>query len=239
MPLELLKSKTGRTLIESHRGVEGNPPENSWPAIKLGHQLGADLIEVDVQMSSDCVLFLRHNYQLPDGSWCAQLPWSEIKELQIDGESFPLLEDVLVWARDAGVTLSLDIKSFFSPEGSLTREIIRVLERTRMQEKVLLLFFDHQELLHTKLAYPELTARALIVGRLANYPEYLQNIHANGVSLSYGAFHPTDVEQIHSIGAFVCLNGLWNLSSDLFETLDIDIFSHGNPVEARKILERQ
>jgi glycerophosphoryl diester phosphodiesterase len=239
MCLELLKSKTSRTLIESHRGVEGNLPENSWPAIKLGHQLGADLIEVDVQMSNDCVPFLRHNYQLPDGRWCGQLPWSELKELKINGEALPMLEDVLVWARDAGVTLSLDIKSFFNPEGNLTREIIRVLERTRMKEKVLLLFFDHQELLQTKLAYPELTARALMVGRLANYAEYLQHIHANGVSLSYGAFRPMDVEQIHSIGAFVCLNGLWNPNSDLFETLDIDIFSHGNPVEARKILEHQ
>ena len=31
--LELLKSKTGRTLIELHRGVEGDVPENSWSAI--------------------------------------------------------------------------------------------------------------------------------------------------------------------------------------------------------------
>jgi glycerophosphoryl diester phosphodiesterase len=239
MPLELLKSKTGRTLIESHRGMEGDVPENSWPAIRLGHQLGADLLELDVQMSRDCVPFLRHNYQLPDGRWCSQLPWSELKGLEIEGESLPLLEDVLVWARDAGATLSLDIKTFFSPEGSLTKEVIRSLERTGMKEKVLLLFIDHQELLHAKRSHPELTVRALLTGRLANYPEYLQKINADGVSLSYGMFHPVDVEQIHSIGAFVSLLQLWNLNGDLFQTLDIDIFSHGNPIEARKILERQ
>jgi glycerophosphoryl diester phosphodiesterase len=239
MPLELLKSKTGRTLIESHRGIEGDVPENSWPAIKLGHQFGADLLELDVQMSRDCVPFLRHNYQLPDGRWCGQLPWDELKELKIDGEPLPLLEDVLVWAREANVTLSLDIKTFFSPEGSLTKEVIRLLERMNMKEKVLLLFCDHQELIHAKLSHPELTVRALLTGRLANYPEYLQKINANGVSLSYGMFHRVDVEQIHSIGAFVSLIQLWNLNGDLFRTLDIDIFSHGNPAEARKILERQ
>lgn len=239
MGLELLKSKTGRTLIESHRGIEANVPENSWAAIKLGHQLGADLIELDVQMSQDCVPFLRHNYQLPDGRWCGQLAWNELKEFKLNGESFPLLQDVLVWAREVGITLSLDIKSFFSPEGSLTREVIRSLERTGMKEKVLLLFFDHQELFHIKLAYPELTVRALVVGRLASYPEYLQKIRANGVSLSYGAFHPMDVEQIHSIGVFVNLVGLWNPKTNLFQTLDIDIFSHGNPAEARKILNHQ
>jgi glycerophosphoryl diester phosphodiesterase len=236
MPLELLKSKTGRTLIESHRGIEGDVPENSWPAIKLGHQLGADLIEVDVQMSQDCIPFLRHNYQLPDGLWCGQLPWSELKELKIDGEPLPLLEDVLVWAREVGTILSLDIKTFFSPEGSLTKEVIRLLERTGMRNRVLLLLVDHQELFHTKLSHPELMVRALLTGRLANYPEYLQKIHADGVSISYGMFHPIDVEQIHSIGAFVSLIQLWNLNSDLFQTLDIDIFSHGNPEEAKKIL---
>jgi glycerophosphoryl diester phosphodiesterase len=237
--LELLKSKTGRTLIESHRGIEADVPENSWPAIQLGHQLGADLLELDVQMSRDCVPFLRHNYQLPDGRWCSQLPWSELRELKVDGEPFPLLEDILVWARDAGATLSLDIKTFFSPEGSLTKEVLRSLERTGTKEKVLLLFIDHQELFHAKCSHPELTTRALLTGRLVNYPEYLRKIKADGVSLSYGMFHPVDVEQIHFVDGFISLGGLWNPNSDLFQALEIDIFSHGNPVEARKILERQ
>lgn len=162
-----------------------------------------------------------------------------MKALRIDGEAFPLLEDVLGWARDAGATLSLDIKTFFSPEGNLTKEVIRLLERTDMKDRVLLLFIDHQELFHAKLSHPELTVRALLTGRLANYPEYLQKINADGVSLSYGMFHPVDIEQIHSIDAFISLIQLWNLNSNLFQTLDIDIFSHGNPVEARKILECQ
>lgn len=239
MPLELLKSITGRTLIESHRGVEADAPENSWSAIRLGHQLGADLLELDVQMSLDGVPFLRHDYQLPDGRWCAQLPWSELESVRIEGEPLPKLEDVLMWACDVGTMLSLDIKTFFSPESSLTREIICLLERMGMKEKVVLLFTDHQELMHAKLAHPGLTTRALMTGRLANYPDYLRSIQADGVSISYGMFHPVDVEQIHSIGAFVGLIQLWNLDSDLFQTLDIDIFSHGNPAEAKKILGRQ
>src|SRR5512143_570966 len=130
MGLELLKSRTGRTLIESHRGIEGPVPENSWPALSLGHQSGADLIEVDVQASSDGVSFLRHNYQLPDGRWCRQLPWSELSKVRIEGEALPLLEDVLAWARDEGVILSLDIKSMFHPGGSLPAYVIGAMERT-------------------------------------------------------------------------------------------------------------
>jgi glycerophosphoryl diester phosphodiesterase len=239
MALELLKSKTGRTLIESHRGIEADVPENSWPAIQLGHRLGADLLELDVQMSRDGVPFLRHNYQLPDGRWCSQLPWRELKEVKVDGEPLPVLEDVLAWARDADTILSLDIKTFFSPAGELTKAIIRSLERTNRKDKVVLLFVDHQELFEAKCSHPELTVRALMTGRLINYPEYLRKINADGISLSYGMFHPVDVEQIHSIGAFVSLSGVWDPDSNVCRTLAIDIFSHRDPIEARKFLGSQ
>lgn len=239
MPLELLKSKTGHTLIESHRGVEnGNVPENSWSAIKLGHQLGADLIEVDVQLSRDGIAFLRHNYQLPDGCWGHDMTWSELKVLKIEGEHLPLLEDVLVWARDTGAHLSLDMKTFFRQEGSLAKEVVRLLERTNTKDNVLLLFFDHQELLHAKLAYPELTVRALLTGRIVNFTEYLQKIKADCISVSYGLFRPEDIEQIHSIGVALVLIQYWNQNSELFQQYDIDVLSVGSPVEGRKILNR-
>jgi len=239
MTLDLLKSKTGRTLIESHRGVEGDVPENSWSAIQRGRELGADLIEVDVQLSRDGVPFLRHNYQLPDGRWCHDVSWGELKELKIQGKPLPKLEDVLVWARDASVHLSLDMKTFFKPAGNLTKEVIRLLERTNTKDNVLLLFFDHEELFHTKLAHPDLTVRALLTGRLVNIAEYLQKIKADCLSVSYGLFRPEDIEQIHSIGAALVLIDYWNQNSDLFQQYDIDVLSVGNPINARKILNHQ
>lgn len=238
MTLELLKSKTGRTLIESHRGIEGDVPENSWAAIQQGQQFGADLIEVDIQMSRDGVPFLRHNYQLPDGRWCNHLCWEELREIRIEGEPLPKLEEVLAWARDVDVMLSLDLKNIFYPEGNLTREVIHLLERTNTRDRVLLLFIDHPELCHTKLAYPELTTRALLSGRLMNYCDYLQRIHADCVSLGYGMFRPQDVDEIHLAGISIVLGGLWNAETDLFHSLEIDIFNHGNPAEARNILKQ-
>lgn len=239
MTLELLKSTTGRTLIESHRGVDADVPENSWPAIEMGRQLGADLIEVDVQVSRDGVAFLRHNYQLPDGRWCHDLSWRELEQIRVDSERLPLLEDVLAWARDAGTILSLDIKNIFQPEGVVIKEVIRCLEQTNTKENVLLLFMDHSELFQTKVAHPELTVRALLIGRLKSYCDYLQAIRADSVSISYGMFRPQDVEELHAVGIAVALSSVWNPNTDLFHTLDIDIFNHGNPAEARKILDRR
>ena len=239
MTLELLKSKTGRTLIESHRGVEDDVPENSWSAIKLGQELGADLIEVDVQLSQDGVAFLHHNYKLPDGRWCGQVSWSELKELKIEDEPLPKLEEVLAWARDEDAVLSLDLKTTFSTEGSLTKEVVRLLERTDTKDNALLLFFDHEELSQVKLAQPELKVRALSRGRFVDYADYLKNIGADCATLAYDLFRPDDIEKLHSAGIAIVLGELWNPNTNLFQTMDIDIFSHGNPVEARKILEHK
>jgi len=238
MTLELLKSKTGRTLIESHRGMESDDvSEDSWPAIKLGHQLGADLIEVDVQLSQDGVAFLRHNYQLPDGRWAHDLPWNELKELRIEGEPLPLLEDVLVWARDNGANLSLDMKTFFKQQGVLVKEVVRLLERTNTKDNMLLLFFDHEELLHTKLAHPDLKVRALLTGRIVNLVEYLRKIKADCLSISYGLFRSEeDISQIHSVDVALALVGYWNQNNDIFRQYDIDIYSVGNHVDGRRIL---
>jgi glycerophosphoryl diester phosphodiesterase len=240
MTLELLKSKTGRTLIESHRGVEGcKVPENSWPAIEMGYQLSADLIEVDVQLSQDGVAFVRHNYTLPDGRWCNQVCWEELEDLKIDGETLPKLEDVLVWARDSGAHLSLDMKTFFKPGGSLAKEVVRLLERTNTVDQVLLLFFDHEELLQTKLSHSELAVRALVTGRIVHFAEYLQNIKADCVSVSYGILRPEDIEHFHSTGMAVVLVEYWNPDGNIFQNFDIDVLSCANPVEARNILKHQ
>ena len=226
-------------MIESHRGIEGNVPENSWTAIKMGYELGADLIEVDLQMSQDRVPFLRHHYQLPDGRWCGETPWMILKNISIENESLPKLEDVLDWACGVDVILSLDIKTTFTPEESLAREVVRLIKKTGSENKVLLLFMDHHELFQVKLAHPELTVRALSRGRLANYPEYLEKIGADCASVSYDLFRPVDVEALHAKGISVVLDGLWNPDADIFKNNEFDIFTHGNPIEARKILERQ
>jgi len=80
--------------------------------------------------------------------------------------------------------------------------------------------------------------RGSLLGRLVNFAEYLQGIKADCVSISYGVFCTEDIEQIHAAGISVVLGDLWNPNVDIFQRYEIDIFSHGNPLDARKILNR-
>lgn len=236
MRKELLKSKTGRILIESHRGAEGLAPENSWPALQLGLETSADFLEVDVQLSQDGVAFLRHNYTLPDSRWCASAPWSEINKITIQNEPFPSLEEVLAWSCEKDVSLSLDLKVGFMPEGRLVGEVLRLLERTGAQDHVMLISWDHKELLEIKTSYPALTTRALLRGRLVDYARFLKQTRADAVSLSYGLVRPSDVEQIHRVGVAVMICEMWCPDFNMIRELGADMVSWSNPVEARKLL---
>ena len=50
-----------RPQVWAHRGASGYCPENTLPAFLKAHELGADGIELDVQMSSDGELVVCHD----------------------------------------------------------------------------------------------------------------------------------------------------------------------------------
>lgn len=234
-PMQLLKSITNRVLIESHRGAEGLAPENSWAALEAGCQAGADLLEVDVQLSGDEVAFLRHNYTLPDGRFCASTDWDEIKTLQ-PGDTFPLLEEALDWVKSREVVLSLDLKSGFQPEARLSREVLRLLERTKAHDQVMLISWDHVELFQIKQSHPHLMTRALLRGRLTDHYGYLKSIQVDAVSLTYGVVRPADVEAVHRAGVAAIMAEMWQPDFMSVLNLGMDLVSWGNPLEARRAL---
>ena len=191
---------------------------------------------MDVQLSQDGVAFLHHNYTLPDGRWCSAVTWEELKKLRIEQEALPRLDDVLAWAVENDIYLSLDLKVGFKPEKALMQAVLGDLGRTGAWEQVMLISWDHVELLDIKKSHPRLTARALVTGRLAAYTEYLKQTRVDAISLSYGIVRPSDVEEIHRAGVAVLMGGMWRPDFEMVKDLDLDMVSWSDPNEARKML---
>jgi glycerophosphoryl diester phosphodiesterase len=79
-----------RPLVIGHRGFAARFPENTAAAARAALAVGADGIEVDVRLSSDCVWVCHHNLS-SDGTPVGTLPW---RRLRARGVS--TLEEVLV-----------------------------------------------------------------------------------------------------------------------------------------------
>jgi glycerophosphoryl diester phosphodiesterase len=76
------------TLVIAHRGGAGEAPENSVKAFALALERGrADMMEMDVAMSSDEVLILAHDSDLMrqagDARKLADIPWAEMSSMTL------------------------------------------------------------------------------------------------------------------------------------------------------------
>ncbi|TMB12920.1 MAG: glycerophosphodiester phosphodiesterase, partial [Deltaproteobacteria bacterium] len=53
-----------RPLVIAHRGASGTSPENTLAAFRRAAELGADMIELDVQVTRDGAVVVIHDYTL-------------------------------------------------------------------------------------------------------------------------------------------------------------------------------
>ena len=125
MPRRATVFESKRPLVFAHRGGAKLAPENTMPAINNGMALGADGLEIDVQLSADGIPVVIHDQTLDrttDRSGpVSSLTAAELEgvdagyHFQLDGEfthrhqgvGIPLLEDVLAAHRHARVIIEM------------------------------------------------------------------------------------------------------------------------------------
>lgn len=101
-------------LIIAHRGASAYAPENTLAAFDLAQRQGADMIELDVQISADGALVVFHDATTErwDGRSrpLAQCSLAELRRLDIGGERMPTLAETLDFARGCGIGLNVELK---------------------------------------------------------------------------------------------------------------------------------
>ncbi|GAA2734596.1 glycerophosphodiester phosphodiesterase [Actinocorallia aurantiaca] len=161
-----LRSSGGPVTVIAHRGASAAAPENTIAAQDIARRAGADLIENDVQPSSDGVPFVLHDSTVDrttDGSGAIRdLTSTHLKTLdagswfspQYAGERMPTLAEQLADLRTRGGDLLLEIK------GSHTRaqvaKIIEVVRAQQMASRVFVQSFDTGSLKYVRELAPEL-----------------------------------------------------------------------------------
>src|SRR4051794_3095625 len=113
--MELLRSATGRVTIVGHRGAAAHAPENTLASFEKARELGVDMVEFDVHLTADRRCVVIHDETVDrttDGHGLVgskTLP--ELRELDAgNGERIPTLEELLAWARDVEMPLSVELK---------------------------------------------------------------------------------------------------------------------------------
>lgn len=236
--MDLLRSITGRVLIEGHRAAEGIALQNSWSAIEAGYAAGADLLELDVQQTVDGELVLYNSYQLPDGRWIRELDSKELSNVALKGHKLVFLEDVFEWAKNKTIGLSLDIKNGFGFEQRIFLDTLTSVEAHKLIDRVLLVAWDHLGLLCIKEHNPMIKTRAIIRGRPVDIVQMAQNARVDAINLDADMVTSTEIDTLHAAGIAVVMAELINPDYLRPVKIGADVICCSDPGRARKVIEK-
>lgn len=126
--LAILKDPASKTvLVAAHRGDWRNYPENSIPAIESLIRMGADMMELDVKMTSDSVLVLCHDSRVDRTTngkgLVSSYTLDSLKRLRLrrahgvttDSLRMPTLEEALIVCKDR-ILVNVDQGSQWFPQ---------------------------------------------------------------------------------------------------------------------------
>ncbi len=141
----------------AHRGASYYAPENTMPAFELAFEMNADLIELDVTLSSDFVPVIFHDKNLNEKSngkgavisrdleYLKSLDTGKWFSKKYKGTRISTLEEFLDWA-SGKIALNIEIKKevgILSPGRGAEEKIVQLVEKYRMSDHVLYSSFSY------------------------------------------------------------------------------------------------
>jgi len=157
----MIAAPSDRPLCIAHRGASAHAPENTLAAIIKAAELGADMVEVDLQASADGVLVIMHESELSrttngSGSIYAHT-LAELQRLDAGGgERIPTAEEVLRCCRERGLGIYFELKIGFA-----ATEIVPLIDRFAMRDRVIVASFRPDWVADVRACDPTLATSVL------------------------------------------------------------------------------
>ena len=161
-----MKSFHDNIIIIAHRGASAYAPENTLPAFEKAVELGADAIELDVQLTKDKHVVVFHDYHLERTSnGTGFLLRHNLKKLQrldagrwfskeFKGEPIPTLEEVLARLSDR-ILFNIELKKMpFANE--MVDRVLQLIEAYGIQDRCLLSSFDPIAIEYARVENPHI-----------------------------------------------------------------------------------
>ncbi|MDR1245553.1 MAG: glycerophosphodiester phosphodiesterase [Clostridiales Family XIII bacterium] len=154
------------TQVWAHRGASGCAPENTLTAFRIAADMGADGVELDVQLTKDGRIVVIHDEtidRVSDGSGRVKdYTLAELKRFNFNKKGItpplfteiPTLEEVLELLSDTGLTVNIELKTgLFFYEGIEEKTLSAVRSRG-MEERVIYSSFNHYSVMRVKALAP-------------------------------------------------------------------------------------
>lgn len=212
-PIPLRQPRFASHII-AHRGYSGLYPENTLSAIRAAVDAGADMVEIDVQLTKDNVLVVMHDssvYRTTNGSGLVKdLTLEQIRALdagskfgpQFAGERVPTLEEALD-AVHGKAMLNIEVKNA-GTEGArrhVAEQITTLLERKNYASHVQVMAFDADFMREMRLKAPKVSMALLAISNPFNTKlRQASKLGMDGLNLLHSTVSQDEVKDIHKAG---------------------------------------
>jgi glycerophosphoryl diester phosphodiesterase len=211
-PIEWLRSRSGQTHVCGHRGHSIGTPENTLAALRATRDHGGTTAEIDIVLTADGHLILMHDQTLDrttNGRGPADaMTLAEIRPLdagawfdpRFAGEPVPTLSEALEVAAEIGLGLVVEMKEVRRTDVMIERLAALCSENTAALGRIILISFNHVDLVTAKAAIPGLRTEGITHARHADPVGIAHAAGLDSLSIEWMMFHPDDAARLHEAG---------------------------------------
>lgn len=148
-------------LIWAHRGASGYAPENTIEAFLLAVELGADGVELDVQLTKDNQVVVIHDETIDRTSngqgYVCDYTLDELKRFNFNKTrpefaycEIPTLREVLETLQPTKLTINIELKTGVISYPGIEREVYKLVDEYGMEDRVIYSSFNHESVIKIK-----------------------------------------------------------------------------------------
>lgn len=202
------------TAIWAHRGASAYAPENTLAAFALAERMGADGVELDVQLTADREVVVLHDETVnrtTDGVGAvAELTLAELRRLdagcglpEYAGAVIPTLDETFGALAKGRMTINVELKTTGFQTG-IEPVVAELIMAHGLADRVVVSSFDHYSLKTLQQSDPRIPIGLLFAENLYLPWEYAVEFGASAIHPPWQALRlPGMVEYAHAAGVAV------------------------------------
>ena len=152
----------------AHRGFSGKYPENTMLAFQKAVEIGADGVELDVQLTKDGEVVIIHDETIDrttDGKgYVVDYTYEELSKFdasyiyigKMGFNKIPTLKEYFELVKDLDFVTNIELKTGINQYLGIEEKVYKLIKEYKLEKKVIISSFNHFSVLRMKKIAPEL-----------------------------------------------------------------------------------
>lgn len=201
-----------RPKIWAHRGASGYCPENTMPAFEKAVEMGADGIELDIQLTRDAEIVVLHDEWIDrtsDGKgWLKDFSLEELRRYNFnrthpaEGKvGIPTMQEVFELIRPTDLVINIELKTGVVFYEGLEEKILALTKKMGMEDRVVYSSFNHYTIQKIRMMDPKAQTGFLYSDGAIDMPQYAKRYGVSALHPAlYNLQYPKFMEQCRQNG---------------------------------------